>query len=136
MEEEIWKDEAGDIVLKEYGTPHNNMIGALTTIILEHWFRTEKEIVEKHSIILMNMKWKKMLHYDDFHREWTQRIYEVKDSKNTLCKQVYLAYLPSKFVEYLKAQDIFKQNWIIHMGRNILHNYKKFRRIVHKHENQ
>lgn len=35
-----------------------------------------------------------MLEYDDFHREWTQRIYEVKDSNNLLWKQVYLAAIP------------------------------------------
>jgi len=50
-----------------------------------------------------------MLEYDDFHREWTQRIYEVKDSKNILWKQVYLAAIPSKFVEYLKIKEAFKQ---------------------------
>lgn len=56
MEKEESKDEVGDIVLKEYGFSHNNMVGALTTHILECWCRTEEEIVDKHSIILMNMK--------------------------------------------------------------------------------
>jgi len=60
------------------------------------------------------MKWKKMSQYDEFHREWTQRIYEVKDSKNILWKQVYLDDIPNKFVEYLKAQDIFKHPYELH----------------------
>ena len=49
-----------------------------------------------------------MANYDDFHREWMQRIYEVADSKNLLWKQVYLAALPSKYVDYFKAQGIFQ----------------------------
>jgi hypothetical protein len=56
------------------------------------------ELSDKHAIILMGMKFKRMSNYDDFHMEWTQRIYEVKDKKNLLWKQVYLASLPNKFV--------------------------------------
>jgi hypothetical protein len=84
------------------------MIGALTTLILENWCGTEQEIVDKHALILMNTKSKKMSQYDDFHREWAQRIYEVKYSKNILWKQVYLSAIPNRFVEYLKALDVFK----------------------------
>lgn len=32
----------------ENGQPQSNMIGALTTMILEHWCGTEKEIADKH----------------------------------------------------------------------------------------
>ena len=49
-----------------------------------------------------------MSHYEDFHRDWIQRIYEVKYSKNLLWKQIYLATLPSKFVDYLRQQDAFQ----------------------------
>lgn len=103
MENEQVKDENGDIVFKD-GQAENNMIGALTTFILEHWCGTKQELSDKHAIILMGMRCKRMSNYDDFHREWTQRIYEVKDSKTLLWKQVYLAALPNKFVEYLKVQ--------------------------------
>lgn len=34
----------------------------------------------------MNMKSKIMCQYDDFHREWIERIYEVKDRNNLLWK--------------------------------------------------
>jgi hypothetical protein len=108
MEAEVLKDEQGDIVYHSDGTAMNNMIGALTTLILEHWCGTETEIADKHEIVLMNMKCRKMSEYEQFHKEWTQRIFEVKDSKNLLWKQVYLAALPSKFVEYLKMEDNFK----------------------------
>ena len=37
-----------------------------------------------------------------------QRIYEVKDSKNLLWKQVYLAALPSRFLDYIKFQEMFQ----------------------------
>jgi hypothetical protein len=53
------------------------------------------------------MKCRKMSEYEQFHKEWTQRIFEVKDSKNLLWKQVYMAALPSKFVEYLKMEETF-----------------------------
>jgi hypothetical protein len=36
MEEEVLRDEQGDVVYHLNGTPQNNMIGALTTLILEH----------------------------------------------------------------------------------------------------
>lgn len=49
-----------------------------------------------------------MSQYEDFHRDWNQGIYEVKDSQNTLWKQVYLASLPSKFVEYIERQEVFQ----------------------------
>ena len=84
------------------------MIGALTTAILEHWCGTESELVDKHELILMNMKCRKMSEYEEFHKDWTQRIFEVQDSNNLLWKKVYLAAIPSKFVEYLKMQEVFK----------------------------
>jgi hypothetical protein len=56
----------------------------------------------------MNMKCRKMSEYEEFHKDWTQRIFEVQDSQNLLWKQVYLAAIPSKFVEYLKMQEVFK----------------------------
>jgi hypothetical protein len=108
MEAENLKDEQGDIVYHSDGTAMNNMIGALTTLILEHWCGTETEIAGKHELVLMNMKCRKMSEYEQFHKEWTQRIFEVKDSKNILWKQIYLASLPSKFIEYLKMEDNFK----------------------------
>jgi hypothetical protein len=43
------------------------MIGALTTLILEHWCGTKQEITDKDALIFMNMKWKKMSQYDGFH---------------------------------------------------------------------
>ena len=49
-----------------------------------------------------------MIHYDDFHREWMQCIYEVAYTKNMLWKQVFLAVLPSKYVDYFKTQGIFQ----------------------------
>jgi hypothetical protein len=84
------------------------MIGSLTTLILEHWCGTKEELDDKHEMILMNVKCKKMSEYEEFHKEWTQRIFEVKDSQNLLWKQVYLTTIPSKFVEYLKMQEVFK----------------------------
>jgi hypothetical protein len=80
------KYENGDIVFKEDGPTKNNMNCALTTFILTHWCGTEQELPDKHVIILLGMKCKRMSNYDDFHRGWTQRIYEVKDSKNLLWK--------------------------------------------------
>jgi len=71
-------------------------------------------MADKHALIMMNMKCKTMSQYDDFHREWTQRIYEVKYSKNILWKHVYLAAIPNKYVEYLKAQDVFKKPYELH----------------------
>jgi hypothetical protein len=90
------------------GTVISNMIGALTSMILEHWCGSETEIADKNEVILMNLKCHKMSQYDDFHRDWMQRIYEVKDSKNLLWKQVYLAALPSKFVDYIRMQEVFQ----------------------------
>lgn len=55
----------------------------------------------------MNLKCNKMFEYGDFHRDWMQRIYEVKDSKNILWKQVYLAALHSRFVYYIRLQEVF-----------------------------
>lgn len=60
MEKELLKDEAGDIIHNIDGTPQNNMIGALTSMILEHWCSSETEIANKHEIILMNLKCNKM----------------------------------------------------------------------------
>jgi hypothetical protein len=68
------KDEQGDIVYHSDGTPMNNMIGALTTLILEHWCGTEAEISDKHEIVLMNMKCRKCQNMNSFikngHREF------------------------------------------------------------------
>lgn len=84
MEAEVLRDEQGDIVYHTDGTSHNNMIGALTTTILEHWCGTESELANKHELILMNMKCRKMSKYEEFHKDWTQRIFEVQDSQNLL----------------------------------------------------
>ena len=73
MEKEVLRDDARDIIFHEDGKPQSNMIGALTTMILEHWCGIEHEISDKHSLILMNSKCKSMANYDDFHREWMQR---------------------------------------------------------------
>jgi len=70
MAEEIVKDVVGDIVYNEDGNPQNNMIGALTSFILEHMCGAETEISGKHSLVLMNLKCKKMSQYEDFHRDW------------------------------------------------------------------
>ena len=99
MVEEVVKDEVGDVVHTFEGKPRNNMIGVLTFMILEHWCGLDTEISNKHAMILMNLKCKKMSQYEYFHRDWVQRIYEVEDTKNLLWKQVYLAALPSKFVD-------------------------------------
>ena len=88
MENEILKDEGGNIIHNTEGDPQSNMIGALTSFILEHWCGGEIELANKHEMILMNIKCSKMSQYEDFHRDWIQRIYEVKGSKNILWKQV------------------------------------------------
>lgn len=95
MEKELLKDEAGDIIHNIDCTPQINMIGALTSMILEHWYDSGTKIADKHEIILMNLKCNNMSQYEYFHRDWMQHIYEVKESKNLLWKQVYLAALPS-----------------------------------------
>ena len=77
-------------------------------MILEHWCGSETEIADKNEVILMNLKCHKMSQYEDFHRDWMQRIYEVKDSKNLLWKQVYLIALPSRFVDYIILQEVFQ----------------------------
>ena len=102
------KDEKGDGIHNPDGTVRNNMIGALTSMILEHWCGSETEIANKHEVILMNLKFHKMSQYDDFHRDWMQRTYEVKDSKNLLWKHIYLVSLPSKFVDYIRMQEVFQ----------------------------
>jgi hypothetical protein len=48
MEAEHLKDEQGDIVYHLNGTPQSNIIGALTTLILEHWCGIEEELADKH----------------------------------------------------------------------------------------
>jgi len=108
MENELLKDERGDIIHNDDGTPQSNMIGALTSMIQEHWCGSDTEIADNHEIILMNLKWNKLSQYEDFHRDWMQHIYEVKSSKNILWKQVYLAALPSRFVDLLRLQDAFQ----------------------------
>jgi len=62
-------------------------------------------------MILINLKCKKMCQYEYFHRDWAQRIYEVRGSQNDLWKQVYLAALPSKFVEYIQQQEVFQTSF-------------------------
>jgi len=62
------------------------MIGALTSMIVEHWCRSEAEMADKHEVILMNLRCNKMSQFEDFHRDWMQHIYEVKDSKNLIWK--------------------------------------------------
>ena len=56
----------------------------------------------------MNIKCHKLSQYEYFHRDWKQRIFLVKDSQNLLWKQVYLAALPSKFVDLLKQHAAFQ----------------------------
>ena len=77
-------------------------------MILEHWCGSEEELDDKYEVILMNLKCNKMSQFEDFHRDSVQRICEVKDSKNLLWKQVYLAALPSRFVDYIKLQEVFQ----------------------------
>lgn len=60
MEKKILKDESGDAIYHENGLPQSNMIGTLTTLIIEHGCGIEQEIADKHASILMNMKCKKM----------------------------------------------------------------------------
>jgi hypothetical protein len=94
------------------------MIGALT-LILEHWCGTVEELADKHELILMNMKCRNMSEYEEFHKDWTQRNFEVQDSQNLLWKQVYLEAIPSKFVEYLKMQEVFKLPYVMYTCREI-----------------
>jgi len=108
MEEECLKDTNRNIIHTADGSVQSNMIGALTSMILEHWDGFEEELANKHEVILMILKCNKMSQFGDFHRDWVQRIYEVKDSKNLLWKQVYLATLPSRFVDYIKLQEVFQ----------------------------
>ena len=70
MENEMLKDEIGDIIHNSDGTPQNNMIGALTFMIIEHWCGFETELADKHEMILMNLKCHKMSQFEDFHRDW------------------------------------------------------------------
>ena len=51
MAKETLKDDNGDIIFHEDGKTLSNMIGALTTMILEHWCGTENEISDKHALI-------------------------------------------------------------------------------------
>lgn len=41
MEEEVLKDEKGDVIHNSDGSVIINMIGALTSMILEHWCGSE-----------------------------------------------------------------------------------------------
>lgn len=70
MEEEVLKDEAGDIINNPYGSTMSKMIGSLTSMILEHWCGSEIEIADKNEVILMNLKCHNMSQYEDFHRDW------------------------------------------------------------------
>ena len=87
------------------GTTMNNMVGALTTLIQEHFCGAEFAVTDKNELILMNLKCNNINQYEDFHRDWIARIFLVKDPKNILWKQVYLAALPSKLVDILEMQD-------------------------------
>ena len=42
MEAKVLKDDQEDVVYHLNGTPQSNMIGALTTLILEHWCGTRR----------------------------------------------------------------------------------------------
>ncbi|WP_208081231.1 hypothetical protein, partial [Bacteroides uniformis] len=68
MENELLHDKVGDIIHNFDGTPQNNMIGALNSLILEHWCGGETELEDKHEMILMNLKCNKMSQYEDFHK--------------------------------------------------------------------
>ena len=69
MIEELVKDEVGDVVHKFEGKPHNNMIGALTSMILKHWCGLKTEILKKNAMVLMNLKCNKMSRHEYFHRD-------------------------------------------------------------------
>lgn len=108
MEKEVVKDENGDVEFHSDGTPINNMIGALTPLIQEHFCGSWPTVSDKHELVLMNLKCRNINQYEDFHKDWMQRIFLVKDPKNLLWKQIYLAALPSKLVDILKLQDAFQ----------------------------
>ena len=108
MEQEVLKDENGDIKFHEDGRPINNMIGALTALIQQKFCGDDPNISDQNEMILMNLKCKNIKQYEDFHRDWIQRIFMVKDPKNLLWKQVYLVALPSKLVDILKLQEAFQ----------------------------
>ena len=55
------KDENGDIIFHSDGTPTNNMIGTVTSMIEEHWYDTKAVVLDKNEIILMNLKCMKMI---------------------------------------------------------------------------
>ena len=61
MEVEVLKDENGDVIHNPDGSTIINMIGALTSMILEHWCGSETEIADKNEVILMNLKCQKCL---------------------------------------------------------------------------
>lgn len=81
MEGEFVKDEAGDVIHNENGDPQNNMTGAIASFILEHWCAATIEIANKHEMILMNLKCKKMSQYEDFHRDWTPNLRSKRKSE-------------------------------------------------------
>ena len=107
MEQEVLKDEQGDIRFNDDGTPQNNMIGALTALIQEHFCGADFALTDKNELILMKLKCRNINQYEDFHRDWIERIFLDKDPKNILWKQFYLAALPSKLVDILKLQEAF-----------------------------
>ena len=78
MEKEILKDENGDIMFHPDGTPQSNMIGALIAMIQEHFCGADITLSDKHEMILMNLKCRNINQFEDFHRDWIQRIYLVK----------------------------------------------------------
>ena len=84
MEREVLKDENGDVMFNLDGTSINNMIGALTTMIQEHFCGVDVTLSDKHEMVLMNLKCRNINQYEDFHRDWIQRIFLVKVPKNVL----------------------------------------------------
>ena len=56
LEKEVLRDEQGDIKFNLDGTAQNNMIGALTALIQEHFCGTDITLSDKHEMVLMNLK--------------------------------------------------------------------------------
>ena len=56
MEAEVLEDEAGDVIHNSDGSTTSNMIGSLTSMILEHWCGSATAIADKNEVILVNLK--------------------------------------------------------------------------------
>lgn len=84
MEAEVLKDENGDVRFHEDGKAMNNIIGALTALIQQTFCGDDPKISDQNEMILMNLKCRNINQYEDFHRDWMQRIFMVKDPKNIL----------------------------------------------------